>query len=40
MGKRKPFLDSKIDAVRIRKHVLAFEEMVAAFKNDPSREPG
>ncbi|WP_433495498.1 hypothetical protein ACQP26_09595 [Micromonospora sp. CA-248089] len=40
VGKRKPFLDSKIDAVRIRKHVQAFEEMVAAFKNDPSREPG
>ncbi len=39
IGKRKPFLNSKLDAVRIRKHVLAFENMVSSFRDNAGLEP-
>ncbi|WP_162943589.1 hypothetical protein [Arthrobacter celericrescens] len=39
IGKRKPFLNSELDAARIRKHELGFQEMVAAFRGDPSLSP-
>lgn len=38
-GKRKPFLNSEIDARRIAKHVDDFERMVAEFRRDPSLPP-
>ena len=39
IGKRKPFLNSELDAARIRKHELGFQEMVATFRADPSLNP-
>jgi hypothetical protein len=39
VGKRKPFLNSKLDAVRIQHHVNEFNQMVETFKSDPSLEP-
>jgi hypothetical protein len=39
IGKRKPFLNSKLDADRISRHVRSFEDMVNRFRDDPSREP-
>lgn len=39
IGKRKPFLNSELDAARIRKHELSFQEMVAAFRADPTLNP-
>lgn len=39
IGKRKPFLNSELDAARIRKHELSFEQMVSSFRRDPSLEP-
>lgn len=39
IGKRKPFLNSKLDAARIRNHVLRFEEMVTTFRGDPGLDP-
>lgn len=36
VGKRKPFLNSAIDAARIHKHVAEFERLVAQFRADPS----
>lgn len=39
IGKRKPFLNSELDAARIRKHELRFQEMVAAFRADPTLNP-
>lgn len=39
VGKGKPFLNSELDAARIRKHVLKFEEMVTSFRGDPALEP-
>lgn len=39
VGKRKPFLNSKLDAARIRNHVLRFEEMVTTFRGDPGLDP-
>jgi hypothetical protein len=39
VGKRKPFLNSEVDAARIQKHVRTFEAMVSAFQVDPSLEP-
>lgn len=39
VGKRKPFLNSELDAARIRKHVLRFEELVTSFRDDPGLEP-
>ena len=39
IGKRKPFLNSKLDADRISKHVRSFEKMVNSFRDDPTREP-
>ena len=39
VGKRKPFLNSELDAGRIRKHALKFEEMVKSFRDDPGLEP-
>lgn len=39
IGKRKPWLNSDLDAARIRKHIVRFEEMVTRFRNDPSLHP-
>jgi hypothetical protein len=39
IGKRKPFLNSELDADRISKHVRLFEKMVNSFRNDPAAEP-
>lgn len=39
VGKRKPFLNSELDAARIRNHVLKFEEMVTTFRGDPGLDP-
>ncbi len=39
IGKRKPWLNSELDAARIRKHIVRFEEMVTRFRNDPSLHP-
>ncbi|WP_278236341.1 hypothetical protein [Isoptericola sp. AK164] len=38
-GRRKPGLNSELDAARIRRHVEKFSAMVAAFKEDPTLEP-
>lgn len=39
VGKRKPFLNSVVDAERIRKHVAEFDRLVAQFRADPSALP-
>lgn len=39
VGKRKPFLNSDLDAARITKHVRAFEKMVSEFRDHPALEP-
>jgi hypothetical protein len=39
VGKRKPFLNSVLDADRIRKHVTDFNQLVDAFRADPSASP-
>lgn len=39
IGKRKPFLNSNLDAARINKHVQAFERMVTTFRENPAIEP-
>lgn len=39
VGKRKPFLNSALDASRIRKHIDQFEQLVADFKANPSQLP-
>lgn len=39
VGKRKPWLNSELDAARIQKHVSRFEEMVTSFRNEPDLEP-
>jgi hypothetical protein len=39
IGKRKPYLNSELDAARIRKHVLEFQKMVTAFRESPTLEP-
>jgi hypothetical protein len=39
VGKRKPFLNSAIDAARVRTHVDGFTQMVADFRRDPTLNP-
>lgn len=39
VGKGKPMLRTDTDAARIAQHVQRFDEMVAAFRADPSRQP-
>jgi len=39
VGKRKPFLNSVTDEVRIRKHVDEFQQMVDDFRRDPTLGP-
>lgn len=39
VGKRKPFLNSNLDAARIEKHVVEFERLVLQFREDPSLLP-
>lgn len=39
VGKRKPFLNSELDAARIRKHLERFEDLVDSFRSDPSLDP-
>jgi hypothetical protein len=39
VGKRKPFLNSVTDEVRIRKHVNEFWQMVGDFQRDPTLKP-
>ena len=39
IGKRKPFLNSDLDAARITKHVEAFDRMVSKFRANPALEP-
>ena len=38
-GKRKPFLNSVTDEVRVRKHVDEFQQMVDDFQRDPTLNP-
>ena len=39
IGKRKPLLNSDVDASRIKRHVEAFDKMVANFRENPAIEP-
>ncbi|MHA7274792.1 hypothetical protein ACX80Z_15345 [Arthrobacter sp. TMT4-20] len=39
VGKRKPFLNSELDAARISRHVNKFDQMLTNFEEDPSLEP-
>jgi len=39
VGKRKPFLNSVVDAERIRRHLAEFDGLVAQFRADPSALP-
>jgi hypothetical protein len=39
VGKRKPFLNSVTDEVRIRKHFDEFQQMVHDFRRDPTLSP-
>jgi hypothetical protein len=39
IGKRKPFLNSELDAARIRKHVSRFDQLVTSFRSNPDLEP-
>lgn len=39
VGKRKPWLDSKLDKVRIEKYTIKFNEMVKWFENNPEKTP-
>ncbi|MFK8012512.1 MAG: hypothetical protein AB8B80_10750 [Marinicellaceae bacterium] len=38
IGKRKPFLDSKIDSVRVEKYVNKFNDLVKYYLNHPNEE--
>lgn len=39
IGKRKPWLNSSADAVRVRRYIKQFDDLVERFRTDPSLEP-